>query len=586
MRSTRPVARRRGAAVWRSDGRVARSVPAPCSAGRAVLVALTGGPSWTRRRRAAAPSPPGRRAADRRRPRAAAGLRRPVPVFTHPDCLRHDPGAGPSRDARAAPRAARRARASSPASSPRGPAGSTDALARRAPARLPRLPRGLSAAGGGALFLDTVMNAASWDAALGATGAVLAAVDHAHARRRPRLRRRAAARPPRAGRPRRWASASSNNAVVAARHAQRAGARAGADRRLGRAPRQRHPGAGGARRQRSASSRCTSRPWYPGTGAADERGVGQRVQRAARAAGCRPTRYVEDSGPAIVAATDGLDARLVLVSAGFDAMAGDPLGGFTLEPEHYAELTRAAARAAARRADRRRCSRAATCPRRLADGRAGARRAALGLVYDPALLPSRSTEDPVTQPLRLQAEYPRAPHQAPVHHRPGRAERLPDRLGAADRRATAYEGWGEAAPTQVLRRDAPRRCMAALDVYARRLPADPFDLEETERRWRRCCAATPSARAALSAALHDLVGKRLGVPVYRLWGLDPAKAPMSTFTIGIDTPERIRLKVRRGRASTRSSRSSWAPTATSRSCGPSATPPTRSSGWTPTAAGP
>ncbi|MGH7534991.1 MAG: dipeptide epimerase, partial [Gemmatimonadales bacterium] len=55
--------------------------------------------------------------------------------------------------------------------------------------------------------------------------------------------------------------------------------------------------------------------------------------------------------------------------------------------------------------------------------------------------------------------------------------------------------------------------------------------------------ANPAARSALSAALHDLVGKRLGVPVYRLWGLDPSRAPRSTFTIGVDTPERIRAKV-------------------------------------------
>jgi L-Ala-D/L-Glu epimerase len=40
------------------------------------------------------------------------------------------------------------------------------------------------------------------------------------------------------------------------------------------------------------------------------------------------------------------------------------------------------------------------------------------------------------------------------------------------------------------------------------------------------------------------VGKRLGVPLYRLWGLDPAKAPRSTFTIGIDQPEKMRAKVR------------------------------------------
>jgi L-alanine-DL-glutamate epimerase-like enolase superfamily enzyme len=53
-----------------------------------------------------------------------------------------------------------------------------------------------------------------------------------------------------------------------------------------------------------------------------------------------------------------------------------------------------------------------------------------------------------------------------------------------------------------------------------------------------------AARAALSSALHDLVAKRLGVPLHRLWGLDPCKAPKSTFTIGLDTPERIKAKVR------------------------------------------
>ncbi|HEU4523924.1 MAG TPA: dipeptide epimerase, partial [Gemmatimonadales bacterium] len=65
-----------------------------------------------------------------------------------------------------------------------------------------------------------------------------------------------------------------------------------------------------------------------------------------------------------------------------------------------------------------------------------------------------------------------------------------------------------------------------------------------ERRWEELLRRNPAARAALSSALHDLVGKRLGVPVYRLWGLDPAKAPRSTFTIGLDTPEQMRAKVR------------------------------------------
>jgi L-alanine-DL-glutamate epimerase-like enolase superfamily enzyme len=53
-----------------------------------------------------------------------------------------------------------------------------------------------------------------------------------------------------------------------------------------------------------------------------------------------------------------------------------------------------------------------------------------------------------------------------------------------------------------------------------------------------------AARAALDIALHDWIGKRLGIPVYRLFGLDPAEAPLTTFSIGIDTPEVTRQKVR------------------------------------------
>jgi L-Ala-D/L-Glu epimerase len=104
-----------------------------------------------------------------------------------------------------------------------------------------------------------------------------------------------------------------------------------------------------------------------------------------------------------------------------------------------------------------------------------------------------------------------------------------------------HEGWGEAAPTQFYG-ETTESVLAALDLYAGLLPADPFDLEETEKRWG-LLRRNPAARAALSSALHDLVGKRLGIPVYRLWGLDPTKAPRSTFTIGLDTPEKIRKKV-------------------------------------------
>jgi acetoin utilization deacetylase AcuC-like enzyme len=71
---------------------------------------------------------------------------------------------------------------------------------------------------------------------------------------------------------------------------------------------------------------------------AEERGVGN-VFNVPRGPGKPPRLYVDDLWAAIVAATERWSPALVLISAGFDAMRGDPLGGFTLEPEHYAELT-------------------------------------------------------------------------------------------------------------------------------------------------------------------------------------------------------------------------------------------------------
>jgi acetoin utilization deacetylase AcuC-like enzyme len=80
-------------------------------------------------------------------------------------------------------------------------------------------------------------------------------------------------------------------------------------------------------------------PWYPGTGLANERGVGN-VFNVPRGPGRPPDWYVEDLWEAVVAATRNWTPDIVFVSAGFDAMLGDPLGGFTLEPDHYAQLTR------------------------------------------------------------------------------------------------------------------------------------------------------------------------------------------------------------------------------------------------------
>ena len=106
------------------------------------------------------------------------------------------------------------------------------------------------------------------------------------------------------------------------------------------------------------------------------------------------------------------------------------------------------------------------------------------------------------------------------------------------------EGWGEANPSSFYGETADT-VVAALGRLAPLVAeADPFDLETVEWRMWNSLKGNAAARVAVSAALHDLVGKRLGVPLWKLWGLDPAKAPASSFTIGIDQPDVIQKKVK------------------------------------------
>jgi acetoin utilization deacetylase AcuC-like enzyme len=128
-----------------------------------------------------------------------------------------------------------------------------------------------------------------------------------------------------------------NNVVVAARHAQRAGR----ERVLIIDWDVHHGNGTQALVETDPTIRYVSlhqHPWYPGTGAAEERGVGN-IFNVPRGPGKPPALYVGDLWSAVVAATTDWSPALVLVSAGFDAMSGDPLGGFTLEPEHYTDLT-------------------------------------------------------------------------------------------------------------------------------------------------------------------------------------------------------------------------------------------------------
>ncbi len=260
----------------------------------------------------------------------------PVPLFTHPDCLRHDPGADhPETPARLAA-IVERVRAEPGLRLVESPPAARDALLAVHPEGYLRGLEEMADRGGGALFLDTILNQASWRAVLGATGAVLAAVDHARSGQGNAF---AAVRPPghHALAARGMGFCLVNNAVVAARHAQGTGLE-----RVLIVDWDVHHGNGTqALVETEPRIRYVSlhqHPWYPGTGMADERGVGN-LFNVPRGPGQPPALYLGDLWAAIVAATSEWRPDLVLVSAGFDAMLGDPLGGFTLEPEHYADLT-------------------------------------------------------------------------------------------------------------------------------------------------------------------------------------------------------------------------------------------------------
>jgi L-alanine-DL-glutamate epimerase-like enolase superfamily enzyme len=105
-------------------------------------------------------------------------------------------------------------------------------------------------------------------------------------------------------------------------------------------------------------------------------------------------------------------------------------------------------------------------------------------------------------------------------------------------------GVGAGAPIVRYHEDAEGARNALEAIRTLVLSADPWRLQTLLDAAFRQLEGQYAARAALDIALHDWAGKKLGVPVYRQLGLDPDKAPITTFSIGIDTPEITRQKVR------------------------------------------
>lgn len=104
-----------------------------------------------------------------------------------------------------------------------------------------------------------------------------------------------------------------------------------------------------------------------------------------------------------------------------------------------------------------------------------------------------------------------------------------------------FVGYGEASMPPYLGHTVESVCAFLSKVNLEQF-ADPFQIEDILSYVDSLSEGDAPAKAAIDIALHDLVGKLLGQPWFRIWGLDAAKAPSTTFTIGIDTPEVVREK--------------------------------------------
>ena len=139
------------------------------------------------------------------------------------------------------------------------------------------------------------------------------------------------------------------------------------------------------------------------------------------------------------------------------------------------------------------------------------------------------TMDLQYQPITLKLETPfRIAHGTSVVR-----QNVLVRIGAG-----GLEGLGEAAPVRQ-HHETQAGVMGYLADLA--LPDDPFLLEDL------LDALPPgsqAAKAAIDMALHDLQGKALGIPLYRLWGLNPARAPQTSFTLGLGPVAEVRARAR------------------------------------------
>lgn len=106
-----------------------------------------------------------------------------------------------------------------------------------------------------------------------------------------------------------------------------------------------------------------------------------------------------------------------------------------------------------------------------------------------------------------------------------------------------YTGYGEASMPPYLGEsiESVTKFLSKVDLSQFN---DPFKMEEILAYVDALEPENRAAKASVDIALHDLVGKLMGQPWYKIWGLSIDKIPQSSFTIGIDTPEVVKQKIK------------------------------------------
>jgi L-Ala-D/L-Glu epimerase / N-acetyl-D-glutamate racemase len=105
-------------------------------------------------------------------------------------------------------------------------------------------------------------------------------------------------------------------------------------------------------------------------------------------------------------------------------------------------------------------------------------------------------------------------------------------------------GYGEGAPIVRYQEDAVSGQKALQGIQELIESANPWEFDKLMAEVSKRLPHERAARSALDIALMDWIGKKLNVPIYRYLGLDPKDAPVTTFSIGIDTPEITKQKTR------------------------------------------